>query len=175
MFKTDRAIDLVQVLTSIAVIIGLGLVVWELQLSRTLTRAQIGSDHFAEQLANRRALLGENPVPAIVKACVSPKELTPAERTIALAHIDLSYDLISRMKILNEVGDFDIPWEEFAADGLRLILGTPIGRYDYETYRESRWDPDLWPIADQILENNEQVKCEGFWSEFEEWLDRNDA
>ena len=175
MSKNNRTLDIVQIVTGLAVVVGLGLVVWELQLSRTLVRAQIGSDHFAEQFANRRTLLGENPVRAIVKSCTSPRDLTAEERRIALAHLDLSYDLISRMRILNEVGEFDIAWEEYAASALRPILGTPIGRYDYETYRDKRWDADLHPIADRILKNGEQIECEAFWSGFEEWIVQNDA
>jgi GAF domain-containing protein len=175
MDRTNRIVDIVQLVTGLAVVIGIGLVVWELQQSKALARAQLASDHFAEALANRRARLGENPMHAIVKACLYPENLTPEERAIALADLDSKYDLITRNKTLSELGRFDIPWQKQSEPVLRQILGTPLGRYDYENYRDARWMPELHPIMDRILENNEQVECKTFWDGFDEWIhDRTD-
>lgn len=106
---------------------------------------------------------------------MSPGKLTPDQRAVALADLDLSYDLIMRQKILSDVGGFDIPWKEYAATQLKVILGTPIGQFDYQTYRATRWDPELLLVGDRILENNEQIECGDFRAGFEEWLGDDDV
>lgn len=47
-------------MTGLAVMTGLGLVVWELQQVKTLTRAQLTSELFAINTSHRDALMGEN-------------------------------------------------------------------------------------------------------------------
>ena len=56
MSKVDRW---VQITTTISILIGLGLVIWELQQVKTLARAQLTSDSIAIYNDIRTAILGE--------------------------------------------------------------------------------------------------------------------
>ena len=58
-----------QLITTIAVLIGLGFVIWELQQTRTLARAQLSSDGWAETSADKRVMLGENFADTFAKRC----------------------------------------------------------------------------------------------------------
>ena len=56
----DKANIWIQLTTAFAVLVGIGLVVWELQQVRTLTRAQLTNDMFSITAGNHAAMLGEN-------------------------------------------------------------------------------------------------------------------
>ena len=164
-----KLIDLIQLITGIAVLIGLGLVVWELQQTRTLTRAQLTSDHWSEVLQNSRALLGENPAPILAKSCDSPESLSAAERAVTLAALDIRYFMAQRSRTIEEIADLGAPWELVARSNLRALLSNPIGLYDYETFRDERWSNEYEPIIQELLAN-EDMDCDFFWKDFEKWL-----
>ena len=166
----QRTIDLVQLITSIAVVIGLGLIVWELQLNQRLVRTQLSSEHFSEQMANWRARLGDNPAQVIAKGYSNPEELTDEEMINIQADTELLYQMVIRMRMINELGGFGIPWEAYAREQFRHILGTPFGRFGYEVTYQSALPEDESMIMRDILENHEYVLCETLNRDFRKWL-----
>jgi len=58
----------VQVVTSLAIVIGLALVILELQQSREIARAQISSDSFALGAVHNTAMFGEQAAAVKAKA-----------------------------------------------------------------------------------------------------------
>lgn len=69
----------IQSITSIAVIAGLGLVVWELQQNREAATAQLTSDGFMYTSAVNQTVMGEDTANVLAKACDNPEDLTRAD------------------------------------------------------------------------------------------------
>jgi hypothetical protein len=120
----------IQLITGLAMIGGLGLVVWQLQETRALTRAQLTSDSFAIRIQRRSGLLGENAASALGKACLEPESLTIGENRIAETYYHMQVDAIDRLKLLQE-RDGLYPegyWQRVSADYYAEIFDSAHGR-----------------------------------------------
>jgi hypothetical protein len=89
----------VQITTAVSILIGLGLVIWELQQVKTLARAQLTSDSIAIYNDIRTAVLGEQASHVIAKACLNPESLTPSETVVAHQYYLAQANLLSRLAI----------------------------------------------------------------------------
>ena len=74
--KFDRYIQLA---TLVSVVVGIGLVFWELQQVRILSRAQLTSDSFAAINSVYLTTAGEGLSAALQTACLNSNELTLKE------------------------------------------------------------------------------------------------
>ena len=88
--------DWIQAASNVVLIVGIGLVIYELQQSRDLAEAQIVTDEFSRISELRAATFGESPELALNKAARDPGSLTEAE----VAVLDAYY----RAVILNWLG-----------------------------------------------------------------------
>ena len=71
--------DWVQILTGLALLIGLVLVVIEIRQSQTIALMEFTQAGYQEVFAFQRQRMGENPGPTLVKACLQPEQLTEEE------------------------------------------------------------------------------------------------
>ena len=167
-----KILDLVQILTGVAVFIGLGLVVIELRQSHDLAEAQLVTDTYAEYFAFVRQQMGENPTPILTKGCLQPGELTQSEMATVMTIVDYRYDAIMRMRALERVGDFGIDWQSTARRNLQFILGTPIGMVDFQSFKNdpNRWDPQIVEIAEELIAKNELFSCSDLYEQWERGL-----
>ena len=72
--------------------------------------------------------MGENPAPIIAKACTAPDELQPDELVVLHAFYNSKLAQISRLRVLELVADFGVPWEGVAHQHLVDVVGTRPGR-----------------------------------------------
>ena len=89
----------IQLATGIAVLIGLGLVIWELQQVKILARAQLTSDSAAINNSIHTAMLGEKAAATLAKACVNPEELTLHEAKILDSYYFANANLLARLAL----------------------------------------------------------------------------
>ena len=54
--------------------------------------------------------MGENPAPVIAKACITPKDLQPDEMVVLTAYFSSRVAQISRLRVLEAVAEFGVPW-----------------------------------------------------------------
>lgn len=93
--------DWPRLLSNSAIILGVALVVYELDQNRQLALDQARLDDFIAMQAFENTLMGDNPTAAIVKARNSPNELTPEKAMVVDAYFDSiltrfdSYEFIS--------------------------------------------------------------------------------
>ena len=85
----------VQIITGLAVLVGLGLVILELQQTRTLARAQLTSDGWAEVFATQRSMLSENFNQTFAKACHG-SELSDSETVEMISYLNIVMARLSR-------------------------------------------------------------------------------
>ena len=71
--------DWIQIVSNIAILIGLGLVIYELNQSKQLVVAQMAQG-ISDRLVNQRlALLGDDPRQALARAALDPAALEPSD------------------------------------------------------------------------------------------------
>ncbi len=79
-----------QLITNVAILFGLGLVVYELNQSKQLASAQSTIDHMARMTSIQLAMIGDDPRETLAKAALHPADLN--ERDVVA--LDAYYDAI---------------------------------------------------------------------------------
>ena len=104
----------IQVVTAVAVLFGLGLVVWELQQVRTLTRAQLTSENVAINNEIYTSMLGEHAAQVVAKACLAPEELTLTESIVLNDYYLAHANLLARLALISDRDEVYAPgyWRE---------------------------------------------------------------
>lgn len=148
----------IQALTAVAVLIGLALVVWELQQTRDLARAQLISDNHANLFAQHTSLMGENPAAIINKACVQPEKLTGEDITVLNSYFWIQLTTPLRIRNIGIETDLYDPevWRSWYQGPFLVIAGTRYGRYwwsNINTYLEGI-DPELVEFGNEYLARN---------------------
>jgi hypothetical protein len=123
--QSDKLVAWVQIATGLTVILGLALVVWELQQSRSVARAELtsaGADLVAQKYI---ADLGENPARTYAKACEDPQSLTSEELSILDAAFEFTMVRAVRgYRIHQRTGLYE-EWKTLADASFRRIATIP--------------------------------------------------
>ena len=154
----NKLFNWVQMATGFALLIGLVLVFIELRQAKSLSLAELTSEAYAEAMADFRTIMGENPAPTIAKACYEPETLTPDELVVLNAYYNSKVAQVSRLRVLEEVADFGVPWEEVARQQLIEVMATKTGQLWFEA--QVKQDPVMYEIGRELIELN--VSCTGF-------------
>ena len=144
-----------QMATGLALVIGLILVFVELRQAKSLSLAELTSQGYSEAMAEFRVVMGENPAPTIAKACLEPEALTPDEYIVLTAFYSGKIAQITRLRVLEVVAEFGVPWQTVARQQLAGVLETEPGRVWFERHFEV--DPELYQIGMQLIEDG--VDC----------------
>lgn len=127
--NNDRITSIAQVGTGVVLILGLLLVVYELNLAKSFTFAEMISQGYSETMQDSRTIMGENPAIAIAKSCDAPDSLNAEELVILQAYYNSELSQVARLRSLEAVADFGVPWQVFAEQLFRPILATEHGRW----------------------------------------------
>ena len=161
LMSDDRKLYWIQLVTTFAVLIGLGLVVWELRQSHELVKAQLISDDFLAQIDDQRTIMGENPAEAIMKGCITPRELTPTEWRINQAYLNLFTIRNERNFYLSELSSLGRDNQTSTKLILRRLLGLPLFRSWYEE-NKANVPPRIGDVAEEIIATSAELPCDGF-------------
>jgi len=123
--KVDRWIQLA---TAVAIVVGLALVIWELQQTRALTFAQVVHSNMDEISQERTGIYGEDLGEVLAIACYSPDELTRAQAFVLDAYFENQSLRVVRYWVEVETAGFSTDWQRLGARHLRKVLGFPQGR-----------------------------------------------
>ena len=100
--------DWIQITSSVAIVIGLVVVIYELNQNFLNARAQLTHDDYVNIHAHLYTLMGENPALAIAKARKSPHELTEEDRIVVDAHLFSQYLFFESYEYISQTtGVFD--------------------------------------------------------------------
>ncbi len=145
----SNLLNWIQIATGVAVVVGLIMVFIELRQAKSLSLAELTSEGYAEATADFRTVMGENPAPIIAKSCYEPENLQPDELVVLNAYYSSKIAQVSRLRVLEQVGDFGVPWEQVAQQQLLEVLASPTGRQWFE--RQVQQDKKLYEIGQQVL------------------------
>ena len=154
--NNTKLFNIIQIATGIAVVVGLVMVFVELRQAKSLSLAEITSQGYSEALADLRAVMGENPAPTIAKACYNPKAITPEEHLVLVAYYSSKIGQISRLRVLEAVAEFGVPWETAAPQVLIGVLDNDPGRIWFEQNLKN--DPVLYAIGRKVIESGADCK-----------------
>jgi hypothetical protein len=154
--------NLIQSITSIAIVVGLVLVILELQQNHESVMSQLSSDGFAQVNQTSSAMLGERPAEVIAKSCISPLDLTVADLVVLDNYYGGLIDRTYRMKFLSERGSFytEEDWRSMRG-GWGFLFETAAGRAYWKTF--PRGDTGMKELGDAILIERREagsVDCE---------------
>jgi hypothetical protein len=125
---TARFSNWFQIISNVAIIVGLGLVIYELNQAKQLARAQFVIDNSGHLTNVRIATMGEDPRAALAKAALHPADLNESD-AVAL---DAFYDSITlgwaSLRMSSQIADLDAPWQAVVADLARRHFGSEPGR-----------------------------------------------
>lgn len=150
----------IQLITGVSVLIGLGLVVWELQQSRDAVLSQLSSEYFQIRAQERSAVFGEDAANALAKACNQPADLSESE-LVVLDHVyGGRVAQIERMMRLRERGGFYT--EETWKQGLPILdtlFRSPAGRAYWTSVASHYVAPELATAGNEYLASWNKLTC----------------
>ena len=158
--NSERINDWVQSITAVAIVIGIVLVILELQQNRELAQSQLTSDGFGMISQARTSILGESPAEALAKACDNPESLSTADYIVLKHYFEgILSDSVGRLYWLSRRGSFvsDDYWKTGSNAELRLIFGNPAGR---AWWRQANLiPPEIKSVGDELLNARQPRPC----------------
>ena len=144
-----------QIISNTAILVGLVVVIVELDRNRQHVRAELLHADFTDILAHQFALMGENPAEAIALASANPEHLDDAQKIVVDAHLRaLFVRLDSYCYIADRTGVYV---DQACLSAVPRILKT---YFNYEYAREwwgserempRPWAKDLYDAFDEGL------------------------
>jgi len=126
--RTARFSNWFQIISNVAIIFGLGLVVYELNQSKQLAFVQFINEDFARLTGLQVAMMGEDPREALAKVALHPSDLNERD-AVAL---DALYNSIvmswNNLAISSRIGGLDRPWRLVVAQQSRKYFSSDPGR-----------------------------------------------
>ena len=172
--NSQNIFNFVQLATGLAVIIGLGLVVWELNQTREFARLNYINTNLDLSYQRNLTLMGENAASVELRACINPEALTDEQLAVAWAALSTRYNRIFNTLYIERIVKFGSPTKEIVRPWLRTYLGFPLGFWDYQS-QTVPWDPVMKEIADDIVAKNEVISCEALWQPMKEKFGKKES
>ncbi len=151
-----------QILTGIAVITGLGLVVWELQITRQASYDMYALIAVSDDSADSSAMYGELAAEAITKACFEPGSLTNAELFILGKYFE---NRLNRVFQTLWQGKFleDETWKDPATYWLKRILSYPQGEIYLRSFIDAEeYEIEIAQLVQDVIAAGNYPSCRVF-------------
>jgi hypothetical protein len=151
------------IVTNMGVLIGLILVIFQMQQDRNLLKATLTNDFYSSYIAAETIFAGEN-LPAVYeKSLLDPKNLSIGEMRVMEAQTFAPINRWINLYRLSQAGIVDDSFWKTQVDlDTRYYLGNPYGRAWYGATAPS-WSSDFFP--DEIRERVEKRLNGEFLSE----------
>lgn len=158
--NSEKLNNWAQTITGLAIVIGLVLVVWELQQNRDATLSQLSSEywHFASQ--ERAAIFGEDAANVLAKACHEPADLTESDLIVLEQYYEGFIARIDRMRMLRNRGGFygTDQWREGVVLLDMLFVSRP-GRAYWKSIASTWVNPEIYAAGNEYLASWNQPMC----------------
>ncbi len=157
--KQDNINTILHIGTFLAVVAGMGLVVWEQQQTKELMRLQLSSDAFSLDIQYDAAFLGEDANSIEAKACTNPDTLNDAEKFLLTRHYGSLLQRIVRNSSIDDLGNLGADWERQSLFNFEAMFRTELGREFWKKVstlceKENR----VRIVGDNALENSKQLQ-----------------
>ena len=166
--KSQHISNIVQVLSTVSIAIGIFLVIYEIRQTREIAMAQIAVSNTDASLQVYLALGGEDPSPLMSKACLSPDQVTAQDLSTLDAVFSAFVARAAREVIVVIYSDLSEEWrrETAAALWLERLFWTEHGRWWWDA-NKSRYAPALVSLGDWVKGEIGSVSCSEYARKFE--------
>ncbi len=163
-----------QLMTNIAILFGLGLVVYELNQSKQLASGQFVIDDMARETSIELAKMGEDPREALAKAALHPADLNERDVVALDAYYrSIIYGWFTWQAYDAQAG-IDVPWRGAVAESARREFSSEPARRWLRAWAADQDDTfGLMEIA-EIAEKAVQDDSGGYYRSRYELLLAND-
>ena len=153
-----RLFALIQIVTAVAVVLGLVLVAFELRQTREFTRLQMAQDGITMGMSELTARYGENVAEVVARACADGSDLTGSDAVVMDSVFRYQMWWIGRQKqrSVRDLGGV-IHWEQEGLRRLSYVAGFPQGLAWLETFTSR--DPTVQAFIDQAIPDLEPTPC----------------
>jgi len=148
----------VQIATSVAIILGLGLVIYELRLTRQIAFTEMTQEAMTEMSMRQTAMYGEEAAETLARACLTPDELSNADKVILEAVFTSQMQFALRLKLLEDVGGFNTVWNTQLRGIVNIITGYPQGERWMELGSQL-WDAEFSTVVAEELQSPPELTC----------------
>ena len=145
--------DWLQITSNLAIIAGLGIVIYELNQTQMHVRSQLLMDDFISRQTLENTIMGDNSAAAIAKARSDPEQLTAEEKIVVEAHLTSVFIRLESYEYIENMGVFDDTWKLAIPFEASEVFDYPYARTWWAEYRkrEMYWNRDLTRLMDESL------------------------
>lgn len=149
--QTQPVASWFQALSNVAVVVGIVALIFELNQTRDLARAETLTNTYIAAMTRNLALMGESPHEVLAKTIFAPDTLTEADAVV----INQFYTVViinwRTLKDREATGFFGDQWMHVVREEA-FHFNTPTGRKWWSRYREFS-DPEIRDVVDAALAN----------------------
>jgi hypothetical protein len=151
--------DWIQILTAIAVLAGMGLVIYELRQTKELALADLLLQGYAFANEVDNTLIGENAAESLTKDCLG-EQLTPQDVIVLDEYFSAMFDKANAYRDVMGFAREDDDWQFNTRENLAHIFSTERGRIWWEV-ETARWyvEPEVLEIGNQLLSELGPPQC----------------
>lgn len=155
-YKIDT---IIQSATGIAVIIGIILVVYELNQTRRIAFTEMAQEAMRELNLRDTTIFGEDAAITLAKACNSPSELTESEKVILDSVFSTHINFAVRIKLLEDTGGINTIWRRNTQLAVDYIMSFPQG-VSWLELGKTFWDAEFERAVEQAIPNYNGLSCQ---------------
>lgn len=130
----ERTSHVIQIVSGLVLIVGVILVVLQIQQAERLSQAQLAEAYFNKVIAQASASAGENPMAAYARMCDPSEELSLEDALVIhnlfLQRVNLGLSII----VVSDVSERDMGDQEVTlfVNNMNLVIATEYGRAWFE-------------------------------------------
>ena len=135
----EKISHLIQAVSGIVLVVGVVLVLLQMQQTERLTRTQLTSSYFDSQIAQAASATGEDPMESFEKLCDEGAEITLKDSLILHNLFLQRYFLAMKSIAIEQQGEFGVNEQamQLFVNNLGLVIVTPQGRAWLESIQMS--------------------------------------
>jgi len=149
--------DWIQITTGLTVLVGVALVIWELNQTRDLVYTQITQDTMSDYSQDNVARYGEGASSALYRACLEPENLQPQDFFVLDAYFRNQISRIMRLKMPGDIAGYDSNWRNSGLYIMNTVLQFPMGKAWLANFRTV--DPEIQQFIETHLDTFEPTDC----------------
>ena len=155
--QADRFNNTIQLLTLLSVVVGIAVVIYELQETRRLTQVQIASERLSMITQDVSAAYGENQAGVRARACFSPEDLSNEDRIILASFFMNRMNRAAGFKLDEDIADFGGLWQQQTKSAVNDVRSYPQGAAYLRA--AGSWDSEFKDYVDEVLDSEPPYTC----------------
>lgn len=148
--KGNSWVSPLQLITNIAVVVGIAALIFELNQNRDLAQVQTFDNAYLSAMSRNLSLMGESPETSLSKAIFRPSDINQEDAVVLSQYYSALIVSWRRLKDDRAIGYFGDGWEGVVSEEA-FNLNTQIGRKWWEQYK-AYGDAEIIVVVNSVLD-----------------------